>query len=432
MSVGLISIGICIGVEQPEEAPVQLIAAGLTGLSNGTGVDGTTLTGTLTGLTGGETVIHAWEAQNDLGQGYEGIDGEAGADIALIIGAGDIFDGTLLRYAPFVDGVQYFSQTATVVRTAPVFSVQPSIAGSLSIGNTLVLDEGVAAQSVLSITRFDLDGVDKMGELSGMTWDTAGESAGMISYQVMATNSGGVTLSDVVTGQLVNTVIGTVVPPTLSPLYETQTVSGTPGWAGFGQISNYTTTGAAITAVVQRILVNGVEVPNTTVLSEMDTLTLLTDVYTGGGLPERTFISNTITADYFCRLSVLANNRFEIDVNPLVDDAVVLPDFDLNGTIYAGVTVGATRGSPFLLDAEPGLIYVDLSDGDTVSVNSGNWLSSTGTLGLAADILIDGAPVGSPYTIVTSLDGGKNIQAKVDADDGNDTTIKIGSISIIP
>ncbi len=85
----------------------------------------------------------------------------------------------------------------------PAFTTQPAITGTLEIGETLTLTEGVATNgATLSIILFELDGVDKSGELVGLDWDTTGESPGTISYQVRATNSEGSVDSDLITATL--------------------------------------------------------------------------------------------------------------------------------------------------------------------------------------------------------------------------------------
>jgi hypothetical protein len=101
--------------------------------------------------------------------------------------------------APYV-----FAIDPVVVQVAPSFSAQPTITGIPNIGQTLTLTEGVAGPgATLAITRFTLDGVDKTDNLSGLTWNTMGESiyggAGLVELAVTASNSGGVVVSDTIT-----------------------------------------------------------------------------------------------------------------------------------------------------------------------------------------------------------------------------------------
>ncbi len=101
--------------------------------------------------------------------------------------------------------------TAATV-SPPVFSVQPTLSpASPTIGDMVTLTEGVAGPAAtLTIEYLRLGGVDKTGELSGLTWDTTGESAGTITYRVRATNSGDSVLSD----EISTTLSAAIVAPT--------------------------------------------------------------------------------------------------------------------------------------------------------------------------------------------------------------------------
>lgn len=106
--------------------------------------------------------------------------------------------------APYVRTID-----ASVVQPNPAFSVQPTITGTLTVGQTLTLTEGVASPATtLEITTFALDGVDKTSELSGLTWDTTGESVygagGLIELVVTATNSGDSVVSNTITATLLD------------------------------------------------------------------------------------------------------------------------------------------------------------------------------------------------------------------------------------
>lgn len=89
---------------------------------------------------------------------------------------------------------------STGTQPAPTFSTQPTLSGvSFTIGQTVTLTMGVAApNATLTIEAFTLGGVDKTGELSGLTWDSTGEAAGAISFRVRAVNSTGFTLSNII------------------------------------------------------------------------------------------------------------------------------------------------------------------------------------------------------------------------------------------
>ena len=157
---------------------------------------GTTLTGTITGLQGGETIVHRWRANGTA------ITGADGPSFTPEIGV-NVADLDTLTYNPTVDGTEIASAAGTVRFAPPVFTVQPTLgASSFTAGDIVTLTAGVAPQADLSISTLTLGGVDKSGEVSLLTWDTGGEAAGPIAYQVTAWNSGGATLSDVVVATL--------------------------------------------------------------------------------------------------------------------------------------------------------------------------------------------------------------------------------------
>lgn len=91
---------------------------------------------------------------------------------------------------------------------APVFTTQPTMDQSIyDEGDTVVFTAGAATPvGTLTVESFTLDGVDKTGELSGLTWDTSGEdiygAAGLIALQMRATNVSGFDLSNVINATL--------------------------------------------------------------------------------------------------------------------------------------------------------------------------------------------------------------------------------------
>lgn len=89
----------------------------------------------------------------------------------------------------------------------PVFSAQPTLdASSYVVGGIVLLTLGAASGATVSIDYFLLDGVDKTGELTGtspnLSWDSAGESAGTITFRTKAVNVTGTTYSNVQTASL--------------------------------------------------------------------------------------------------------------------------------------------------------------------------------------------------------------------------------------
>lgn len=105
----------------------------------------------------------------------------------------------------------------------PVFTTQPSFsASSYDVGDTVTftLGGGAGDNSVtVSIEHFRLDSSSKVGELSGLTWNSAGEPAGTLRLRTRLTDdvTGAFVLSNEVLVPL-NAVGGTGVPPGFTPV----------------------------------------------------------------------------------------------------------------------------------------------------------------------------------------------------------------------
>lgn len=112
-------------------------------------------------------------------------------------------DGGLL-YLLGTTAVGTFRATAPIRYDTNVFTTQPALdQANYNIGDTITLTEGITEDpATLTITTFALDGVDKRGELVGLTWDSSGETAGQLTYQVTATNSGGAVVSNLISAPL--------------------------------------------------------------------------------------------------------------------------------------------------------------------------------------------------------------------------------------
>lgn len=174
-------------------------------IGSGSVTSGAELTATITPDPSPATPTYQW---TDDGVS---IAGATSATYSPTIGTDSVADLSLIRCVVTIDGEPYTSNARTIVYAAPTFSAQPQITGILSIGQTLTLVEGTAGpNATLEIVTFTLAGVDKTGELVGLDWDTTGESAGEIALQVSATNSGGTTLSDIITANLLASVNPTV------------------------------------------------------------------------------------------------------------------------------------------------------------------------------------------------------------------------------
>lgn len=116
---------------------------------------------------------------------------------------------------PLMESDTGTSEPVLVTYPAPSFTLLPAFsADPVTIGNSVTLTLGAATNATPVLDTFDLDLVDKTGELSGLVWDSTGESAGTMRLRAMATNSGGTTFSSYVTASLV------VSPPSGGQVFE--------------------------------------------------------------------------------------------------------------------------------------------------------------------------------------------------------------------
>lgn len=186
-------------------------------IGSGDVTTGTLLTATITPDPSPLTPTYQW---TDDGVN---IAGRTSATYTPAIGTDSVADLSQIRCVVTIDSEPYTSNARRIVYAAPTFSQQPQITGTPYIGNTLTLVEGTAGpNATLEIVTFTLAGVDKTGELSGLDWDTTGESPGEIAFRVSATNSGGTTLSNIITANL-------IVDPAVDPILHDVTFSSPGG-----------------------------------------------------------------------------------------------------------------------------------------------------------------------------------------------------------
>lgn len=90
--------------------------------------------------------------------------------------------------------------------TVPSWTAQPFFtASSPTVGDTIIIDPGDLSGTqpiTIEVEYFRLAGVDKSGELSGLSWDSTGETAGTVTARLRATNAGGPVLSAEITVDL--------------------------------------------------------------------------------------------------------------------------------------------------------------------------------------------------------------------------------------
>ncbi len=144
--------------------------------------------------------------------------------------------------------------TGPVIRyaNAPTFSVDPSFgAGSYAANATVTFALGTAGPgATVTVDTFTLNGVDKRGELSGLSWNSTGEPAGTMTLRARAQNSGGVTLSRIVTASL-GVVGGAFFPASLSINAESSRVSVADLMA-FGTADSLTVTAPTAGRIIKR------------------------------------------------------------------------------------------------------------------------------------------------------------------------------------
>ncbi|MEL6167103.1 MAG: hypothetical protein AAFR35_00335 [Pseudomonadota bacterium] len=127
-------------------------------------------------------------------------------------------DGRTLRCEVLIDGAFYTTDAFVVRAPIPVFATGPSISPLNGMPGTIfALTEGVVSTpgATLSIESFRLDGADRSGELTGLVWDSTGESPGALTLRVSAMSSG-VTAPVTADAQSGNLTAGSVEPVTVT------------------------------------------------------------------------------------------------------------------------------------------------------------------------------------------------------------------------
>lgn len=107
-----------------------------------------------------------------------------------------IFDGTVLRLTEW--------NLAAGLADIIVISEQASITPSSAISGSLfsIRPGTVGPNTTSSVEYFRLDGVPKLGELSGLNWDSTGEPGGIITGKMRYTNAGSTVLGNEFTATL--------------------------------------------------------------------------------------------------------------------------------------------------------------------------------------------------------------------------------------
>jgi len=218
------------------------------------------------------------------------------------------------------------------------------------------------------------------------------------------------------------TVAGTT-PPATYRYYATQTLGDLANLTTYQDTANYTS-GSGITGVVTAYTRNGAGAGGADALAEGDTWTITFTVSQSAG-SDRVF-NLSGTAEYMATVTLAAGNVFAVDVNDIVPDTATL-DFTASGTAYDGtysaIPIGDLANNAYNFAGTFGLSYIDLTNGDPVSVDAGLWVTPTGNLTITTDIEIDSVSVGDPHTITTTTDGGLGIQGLVSGDDGLHTPV---------
>ena len=96
------------------------------------------------------------------------------------------------------------SASVSVTYPAPQFVQHPTLSPlNGPVGTVFTISQGSAEPNAsLSVAEFALDGSSKLNEISGLTWDSSGQTPGDLLLRVSATNSGGQSFSNEISAVL--------------------------------------------------------------------------------------------------------------------------------------------------------------------------------------------------------------------------------------
>lgn len=230
--------------------------------------------------------------------------------------------------------------------------------------------------------------------------------------------------------------ITAVTQPTALVLHARQTLEGgIPNFATLDSEANYSSTAGTIDIVEWRV--GGSDEAGSFMLSKDDVVVLYVEDSEGNF---RTWPIAVV--QYLATVSQSATNKAVIDVNPVVDDAFVVPIVFSGGTDYDGSyspTAGDLRGDYHPLAGTAGIDYIgdeeDLAVGDSITIDPGLWMTQTGTLDLGFQTLRAGVDIAGATEDLYALkfaDLGQVISCEVTANDGENAPATIVAGSVTP
>lgn len=189
-----------------------LVGHGLTGQLSSIVIATTGLTENPTYLLTAETgvpltftpsqAVDSQGVQVNAGSGWTDIAG-AGATYTPTIGSDGVVDLAQVRAFAVLDGVRYFGTAYRVRKAEPVWDPLPFFVDpEPTVGDTVVLNEGSVSGETIVFEELLIGTTDVTNDLSGLSWDSSGQSAGTLTAEFSVTTSWG-TVTQQITAELV-------------------------------------------------------------------------------------------------------------------------------------------------------------------------------------------------------------------------------------
>ena len=171
------------GTNRRRNTAAPVLVADIAGVTGGAVEIGSTATGVISGLTGGEAIQHGWTLDGAPISG-------ATSDSYVVQTADDL---GLLRYAPTVDGLPLQSPGYPVRHAAAINTIAPAIAGTFGLGDVLTVSDGTWTGAVGGSFSYQWrrNDADIPGASAKTYSITTADDAATLTCVVSYTNSGG-------------------------------------------------------------------------------------------------------------------------------------------------------------------------------------------------------------------------------------------------
>ena len=393
------------------------VTVDLSGLAvDGTGIHNSTIGAVVSGNNGRPIDLYEW-----LGSDGIPLDGEQEPTLLIDLLEGEMNDGEALQARVTVGGGQYLSDAFQAVFPQPTILQQPSLPVTMPTGADLVISLGEADFGTTQIATFTIGGVDRRGDLVGVVLPAAlNVTTGAVVLIVEYTASGKTTVSDTITGNVIASTITPNVQLFMPNLLEGNKSTDFPKWAQMLDVTNWTSTGGNVTAVVARVFYDGVEVTEDTRVEAGQVPRWLLEVSDDvGGFAS--FEINDQAAQVLFDVSLNEAG----DLIAFVNDAYgenqpieVTVGISNQADLVQNTSRGALVAGPVAMDAPVLTATPDAIDGGVLSVADLVALSSSGPLAQNASVVRDGIELNQPYTISLPGDDGLTFVPRVNLDDG--------------